>query len=433
VKPAIRRGSSADARAAADLYLRAREAGLRAGSIPAGVHDDDDVRGYFAAHIVGDCELWVAEADGVLVGILVLDGEFVDQLYVEPGLTGRGIGSALLALARRERPGGLRLWTFQSNTGAQRFYERNGFVEVRRTDGRDNEERAPDVLYEYRAAERSSFGADVPGGALAGWVGGEGAPVLLLHGGPGLSFDYLEGLAAELGPGYRVAAYQQRGLEPSTTEGPFEVAREVADALAVLDALGWERAWVVGHSWGGHLLLHLAAAHPRRLCGGLAVDPLGAVGDGGAEAFDAEIFARTSEEDRARAQELDGRALRGEGSEDDVREGLRLVWPAYFASRDRVMDFPDLRASVAAYAGLFESLTALMPDLQARLADVAVPMGFVTGAAGPMPADAASATAAAIPGAWVDVIDGAGHFPWFECPGSVRAALQRLVGAQAPS
>jgi len=39
--PAIRRGGAPDARAAADLYLRAREAALRAGSIPAGVHDDE--------------------------------------------------------------------------------------------------------------------------------------------------------------------------------------------------------------------------------------------------------------------------------------------------------------------------------------------------------------------------------------------------------
>jgi GNAT superfamily N-acetyltransferase len=150
MKPAIRRGGARDARAAADLYLRARQAALRAGSIPAGVHDDDDVRGYFASHIVEDCELWVAEQDGALAGILVLDGAFVDQLYVEPGLTGRGIGAALLAVAKRERPQGLRLWAFQSNTGAQRFYERHGFAAVHRTDGRGNEERAPDVLYTYR-------------------------------------------------------------------------------------------------------------------------------------------------------------------------------------------------------------------------------------------------------------------------------------------
>jgi GNAT superfamily N-acetyltransferase len=152
MKPAIRRGGAQDARAAADLYLRAREAALRAGSIPAGVHDDDDVRGYFGSHIVEDCELWVAEDDGALAGILVLDGEFVDQLYVEPALTGRGIGSALLAVAKRERPQGLQLWAFQTNADARRFYERHGFVAVRQTDGRDNEERAPDVLYQYRSS-----------------------------------------------------------------------------------------------------------------------------------------------------------------------------------------------------------------------------------------------------------------------------------------
>jgi GNAT superfamily N-acetyltransferase len=143
---AIRRGTADDARAAADLYLRARKAAL--GAIPPLVHDDDDVRGHFASHIVEACELWVAEdPPGVLAGILVLDGDHVDQLYVDPERTGRGIGSRLLDVAKRERPDGLRLWTFQSNAGAQRFYVRHGFVEAERTDGRGNEERAPDILY----------------------------------------------------------------------------------------------------------------------------------------------------------------------------------------------------------------------------------------------------------------------------------------------
>src|SRR6185295_10166077 len=100
MKPAIRRGGAPDARAAADLYLRARAAALRAGSIPAGVHDDEDVRGYFASHIVEDCELWVAEEAGALAGILVLEGEWVQQLYIDPDRTGRGLGSRLLAVAR---------------------------------------------------------------------------------------------------------------------------------------------------------------------------------------------------------------------------------------------------------------------------------------------------------------------------------------------
>ena len=61
---------------------------------------------------------------------------------MDPDLTGRGIGVGLLDLAKRERPHGLRLWTFVSNDGAQRFYE-----EVGRTNGSRNEERAPDIQY----------------------------------------------------------------------------------------------------------------------------------------------------------------------------------------------------------------------------------------------------------------------------------------------
>ncbi len=142
----LRRGTDADARAAADLWLRARRAAVDV--IPPPVHDDDDVRGWFASHVVPSAELWVAEDEtDAPVGILVLQGAWVDQLYVDPTMTGRGIGAELLTLAKRERPDGLQLWTFASNAGAQRFYERHGFVEARRTDGRDNEERAPDILY----------------------------------------------------------------------------------------------------------------------------------------------------------------------------------------------------------------------------------------------------------------------------------------------
>jgi ribosomal protein S18 acetylase RimI-like enzyme len=83
------------------------------------------------------------------VGILVLKGDCIDQLYVDPTLTGRGIGAELLELAKRERPHGLRLWTFVSNGGAQRFYGRHGFREVERTDGTRNEERAPDIHYAW--------------------------------------------------------------------------------------------------------------------------------------------------------------------------------------------------------------------------------------------------------------------------------------------
>ncbi len=54
------------------------------------------------------------------------------------------------ATASDAGPHGLQLCTLQSNTGAHRFYEGHGFVAVERTDGRNNQEQAPDVRYEWR-------------------------------------------------------------------------------------------------------------------------------------------------------------------------------------------------------------------------------------------------------------------------------------------
>ena len=148
MKVTVRRGGSADAGVAADLWLRARAA-ARA-TIPPPRHTNEDVRRWFASHVVQELELWLAESvDREVVGMLVLDGPWVDQLYLDPDWIGRGIGTRLIEFAKNQRPAGLRLWTFASNRRAQRFYERNGFLEVQRTDGRHNEERAPDIEFAW--------------------------------------------------------------------------------------------------------------------------------------------------------------------------------------------------------------------------------------------------------------------------------------------
>ena len=143
----IRRATSSDAEAATELYVRARRASAAAGTIPPPVHDDDEVR-FWVTHFVIPRGCWLAErGSGSLVGMLGLQDDWIDQLYVDPDLTRVGIGAQLIAVAKRERPDGLRLWTFVSNEDAQRFYLRHGFQEVERTDGSRNEEGAPDIQY----------------------------------------------------------------------------------------------------------------------------------------------------------------------------------------------------------------------------------------------------------------------------------------------
>jgi len=267
------------------------------------------------------------------------------------------------------------------------------------------------------------------GALIAGRRAGNGPPVLLLHGGPGLSFDYLRDLADELAEENDVAWYQQRGQAPSAVEGPHTVATDVDDTRRVLDALGWETAYVVGHSWGGQLALHVAEAMPDRLRGVLCVDPLGAVGDGRWPEFDEEIFRRTPESVRDRAREIDELSMHGGADNALALEGMRLVWPAYFADPEAAPPMPEVGVAIDRTAQMVPSINAELPKLEAGLPQIRVPVGFVHGSRSPMPLEASTDAAERIPGAWVEVVEGAGHFIWVEAPGAVRASLLRLTAA----
>ena len=100
---------------------------------------------------------------------------------------------------------------------------------------------------------------------------GTGEPILLLH---GLASQrrFWNLVATELA-GRPVCALDQRGHGDSDKpdEG-YDLSTVAADAATALDALGWSRAVVVGHSWGGAVVSTLAAEHPERVLAVVAVD-----------------------------------------------------------------------------------------------------------------------------------------------------------------
>jgi len=281
------------------------------------------------------------------------------------------------------------------------------------------------------AGEQSAFVVSVPGGELAGIRSGQGQPLLVLHGGPGLS-DYTGWFAAEL-VGWTAIRYTQRGVTPSTTSGPFTVDRHVADAIAVLDHHRVGSAVVLGHSWGGYLAMHLAAAAPDRVSGLVLVDSLGGVGDGGYGPFAAELAARAGSEALAEVAALDEVAEASPGSpeaEAAAKRSLQLMWPAYFADPAAAPPIPvDLRLSRDCYAGTFASIAAAQADgrLARQLAGFRGPVELVVGDASPFPLETAESTAALFGEARVTVAPGAGHFVWYERPGCVAAALDRMA------
>jgi GNAT superfamily N-acetyltransferase len=142
----IRRAGAEDADAVADAFT-ASFAGLL--SFLPRLHTPEEDRAFFR-RAVDEREVWIAEADGVVVGLAAVHGDELSHLYVRPEHQGGGVGSALLEQVKRDRPDGFTLWVFQQNVAARRFYVRHGLRLVRETDGSGNDERTPDALYEWR-------------------------------------------------------------------------------------------------------------------------------------------------------------------------------------------------------------------------------------------------------------------------------------------
>lgn len=264
---------------------------------------------------------------------------------------------------------------------------------------------------------------------------GEGPPLVVVHGGPDFDHTYLVPDMDRLGASFRLVYYDQRGRGRS--HGGFRmedvgIARFVADLDAVRRHLGTERMAVLGHSWGGHLAMRYAIAHPDRLSHLVLLntapatheDYLGMISErertwendkerlealSESEAFEkgdpdvvAEFYARLfadsfeREEDRAR--------LRIHGTREDVLAGREI--------EDRLME--------QAYAAEGFSIIG-------DLAGLDVPTLVVHGANDFIPLPASQRIAKAIPGARLEIIPGSGHFSFIDATDRVHELVRGFV------
>jgi pimeloyl-ACP methyl ester carboxylesterase len=111
----------------------------------------------------------------------------------------------------------------------------------------------------------------LPGVRLHVAEAGAGDPVLLLHGWPQHWWEWRRVIPLLAGD-HRLIAPDNRGFGWSEAPGSgYDPPTFAADAVALLDALGIERAFVIGHDWGGFSSLLLALDHPERIRAVLAV------------------------------------------------------------------------------------------------------------------------------------------------------------------
>lgn len=105
------------------------------------------------------------------------------------------------------------------------------------------------------------------------WGDPAAPPVVCLHGVTGHGERYKRLAEQRWAASHHVVALDLRGHGRSGYDGPWDFATHVADLVETTDALGIERADWVGHSFGGRLVLELAARHPERIRRAVLLDP----------------------------------------------------------------------------------------------------------------------------------------------------------------
>ena len=143
--------------AIAGIYLTSRNAFVTYASL---IKADVGFDMWIRLKLLPSTHITLVEREGEAIGMMAVAKKWhaagnryigwIEQLYLLPGHVGQGIGSTLVERAKAELGSPIRLYTFQENHGARRFYERHGFRAIQFGDGSGNQEGCPDVLYEWR-------------------------------------------------------------------------------------------------------------------------------------------------------------------------------------------------------------------------------------------------------------------------------------------
>jgi proline iminopeptidase len=263
-------------------------------------------------------------------------------------------------------------------------------------------------------------------------------PLLLLHGGPGASHDYLLPQMLELAREHRLVCYDQRGGGRSRTDDdrvPLGWQDQAADVGRVAAELGVDPLDIVGYSWGGLLALLYAieaaagrlGPPPSRL---RLIDPA-PVNRGWRVSFEAEFARRqASPPISTMREELQRSGLRESDPDAYRQRTFELSVAGYFADPSRAHDLTPFRVTGRVQQSIWSSLGDY--DLLPGLHSLRVPALVVHGRQDPIPLASSQAAARAL-GAPCVVLDDCGHVPYVEQPGPLFAALGQFLRDDPPA
>ena len=265
-------------------------------------------------------------------------------------------------------------------------------------------------------------------------------PLLLVHGGPGASHDYLLPQMLELAREHRVVCYDQRGGGRSRQDddrAPIGWEDQARDVGLVAAELSVAPLTIVGYSWGGLLALLYAtvadgtAGAPRPVRVAL-IDPA-PVTRAYREQFEREFARRQSGAAvAALREELAGSGLRERDPDAYRQRTFELGVAGYFADPRRARDLTPFRVTGRVQQSIWASLGDF--DLRPKLRELHVPSFVAHGRQDPIPLASSEDVAAAL-GTTCLVLDDCGHVPYVEQPQQLfppLLAFLREPGALPP-
>jgi len=269
--------------------------------------------------------------------------------------------------------------------------------------------------------------ADVATGPSLNYVRrGEGEPMLLIQGMSGNHLSWGEPFLTELERDFDLVAYDHRGVgNSSRVTDPFTIVDLAQDAAALLDALGWETAHIVGISMGGMVAQELALRHPQRI----RTLTLGATYSGGegSALASSEVFSKLAE------AMMSGDRERAIATSYEVN-----VSPGYGADKSAYATFYEMATALPTPVPviMLQAQSVQAHDTLDRLGEIRAPTLVIHGTADEMlPYSNALLLASRIPDAKLEALEDVGHMFWWEQPERSAAAIRELVerGREAPA
>jgi proline iminopeptidase len=273
--------------------------------------------------------------------------------------------------------------------------------------------------------------------------GSGNAPVVLLHGGPGLSMSYLQPDLGSLWKNRVLIAYDQRGGGRSTVTGDPKLvnpAKHVDDLDAVRGFFGLERMTLIGHSWGAGLAVLYAQRFPARLDRLLLIGAIPPRNTPYMSQFGENVYAWTDDAAGMQLAELDA-ARRNAADPVAACRGYWAVFIRGYLANPKVVpaargDICDAPPDAVQNQGRAARLT-FGPlgdwDWRPLLKAISAPTLVMHGDRDPIPLASAREWAAGFPNARLFVVANSGHMPFVEQPATFFQAADQFLRGDWPA